>query len=195
MFSREIRVTVHHEDAPRWCTHPWSHVQILHVGHHLCARLFIPDRAVRVVDGWPSPSLLYSHYILLLLRRYLFFLLFLLLLLRLHVSLFHLWVCAVPFPFRGRCALNGYSFSPPLPHRQRPELCRYYTRIEIPRGKSIRAASALCHGEICALSLLQLRELNRRASASCTPMRIFVFSGKLANYHGQNIILFIEAFF
>lgn len=39
---------------------------MLRVGHHLCARLFIPDRAIHGVDGWPSPSLLSSCCILLL---------------------------------------------------------------------------------------------------------------------------------
>lgn len=124
VFNREIRVVVHHEDAPRWCTHPWSHVQILHIGHHLCARLFIPDRAVHSVDGWPSPSLLSSRYILLLLLLYLFFLLFLHLVLLFH----YLRVCAVPFPFHGRCASD--TNHPLYLIHATPELCVGITRTK-----------------------------------------------------------------
>lgn len=141
VFNREIRVVVHHEDAPRWCTHPWSHVQILHIGHHLCARLFIPDRAVHSVDGWPSPSLLSSRYILLLLLLYLFFLLFLHLVLLFH----YLRVCAVPFPFHGRCASD--TNHPLYLIHATPELCVGITRTKSPKGKIYKRCD-------CALATL-----------------------------------------
>lgn len=163
VFNREIQVVVHHEDAPRWCTHPWSHVQILHIGHHLCARLFIPDRAVHSVDGWPSPSLLSSRYILLLLLLYLFFLLFLHLVLLFH----YLRVCAIPFPFHGRCASD--TNHPLYLIHATPD---FVSVLHVPshqRGKSISDATALSlrSTEFPRLSLFQLGKLNHCTTMSC----------------------------
>lgn len=109
--------------------------------------------------------------------HYLFFLLFLLLVLLFH----HLWVCAVPFPFRGRCASN--TRHPLCPILATTELCVGITRTEPPRGKSIRAATApsVRSREFPRLSLLQLRELNHRATMSCTAIRILVVRSKSIN--------------
>lgn len=146
-FLGEISVAVHHEDAPRWCTHPRSHVQILLAGHHLHTKLFIPDQTVHVVDGWPSPSVLFSHCILLLL--YLFYLLFLYLLLPFSYSTTSGCAQFLSLPW----TLRVERTLPPSSHRQHPKLYRYYIH-EGTKGKIYmsRVCALAPMGWICTLT-------------------------------------------